>query len=124
MALSGRNIIKTVCPEALGAGFPFRRVSWAQPAARITDYDACASLAGILHHFSGLDVPKGMPMMRKACADRHLRIIGRPCVDFAPFWDSKHSQNAQRTSPKCSESIAGCVGTKIGKTYELLNAST
>ena len=49
---------------------------WAQPAARIAYCDTCASLAGLLHHFSGREAPKGTPMMRKAHLDRHLRIVG------------------------------------------------
>ena len=33
--------------------------------------------------FFDRETPQGMPMMRKACADRHLRIIGKPSPSAA-----------------------------------------
>ena len=58
---------------------------WAQPAARITYYDACASLAGLGNHFFIREASKGTPMMRKAHLDRHLRIIGVPRRSVAKY---------------------------------------
>ena len=84
--MEGRDACEFVFPEALGAEFPFSRASaWAQPAVLIAYCDTCASLAGLRNHFFGLEAPKGMPMMRKACSDGHLRIIGVPRRSVAKY---------------------------------------